>query len=219
MKLHDPFRRHSALHLQGDSIVVADFEAQALFLRVAASGENAPSADSFSLAPGDHPRVRERFPRPGFRSLPQPYTGDGEGWVAFELPAPFAPETAPKVEIETESGTLSWALPDGVLAALDTKPPSFTRRAFDAPDSLSTGEESVVAVEIENTGGAATFRGGVEQAGVVYAPELLAFDVPAGETRRIEVPLGPFDGEGELRLTLVGHGIEGVTRTVEVTGQ
>jgi len=216
LELREPFRRHSALNVMGGNIVVADFQEQALFIRVRANGDNLPSPEDFSLVPGNNPRVRERFQRPGFRSLNKPYEGGGEGWMAFELPAPFNPDITPKIEVETESGMLSWELPESIRSTLNTEPPSFSLRAFEAPNTVTTGEEITVRIEVENTGGAGTFRGGLERTGLITGPVFTSFDVPSGESRHKEIYSDTFESAGELNLTFTGHGIEDQSRTVTI---
>lgn len=186
--------RSTVVHLSSaDSMDVATADGRFLLARVEAT-EPAPGPDAFSLvADGTtYDRTDAWYREPVVvGSLAATYRAEsGEGWLAFEVPAPLSADRT-----RVTCGDARWRLPDAVVDALARPVPSWTLRSFEVPAELEPGEEFAVRVAVENVGDAdATFRGALNVANLNYAyyPYPFAVGVPAGEratwTKRLSVP-------------------------------
>lgn len=180
VRLGEFVHRHSFLHrVHPDTLgVMAPGDRQFLFVGVEAiDADPPPEPAALELVADDRYGGWVEFEGRGPVSLEtgvnreRPYDPDAlVGWVGFDLPVPFEAPTA-NIERTDVSPTVSWAVPEDVLAALEQPAPSLEVSNVRAPETVAPDEPVEVTFDIENTGSVpGVFRGCLNNLGPLYAP-------------------------------------------------
>lgn len=157
--------------------------AQFLLLDVSATAPDPPDLDAFSLRIDSGPFAPRAVSKSG-RSVhvdgevAAPYTkGQGDGWIAFDLPRVDAEEAT--LRLQDDDGTLREEVPRETVGALAS--------AADFEVRDASYRDCTLSVDVRNTGDAdGTFRAAFNGSGTGYFFKPVRFAVAAGDRRSWE---------------------------------
>lgn len=162
---------------------------QWLFADVAVDGDSDPRPWEFTLRASDGRYKGTTQPDPPGESVhvhgfEQPYDAgstQGNGWIAYELPAPLAVDD-PHLRWSAGEKSFAWRLPSEVVSALRSPPATFELREFSLPDAVERDEPIEAGLTVANVGDAPeTFRGSLNQREPTDVSDPIELPVDPGE--------------------------------------